>query len=184
MFIPIANGTKPKIQAEAVNNTGVKRAAPASINNNTATLNFNGVDYDQVAAQFSTELLSPVDAVNQRIVTVGLSGDLLQSRLEGAAQVGTGTLYNGNETPFGSFSNFLLGGCQARASINNTSPRVPNGLTAIIPAGQTGSLKLNVGAAVGLIMTPRTAPWRGIRTLHKTGLTTSTLVIPILSPVC
>jgi hypothetical protein len=54
----------------------------------------------------------------------------------------------------------------------------------MVPTGQVGTIKLNIGAGVGLLMTPRTATWKGIRTLHKTGLTTTTLTIPVLIPVC
>ncbi len=160
----------------------------ANIHDNLITQNRTGIDingggYDAVPGQFAVEIQSPVDAAGQRIVTAGLSGNLITSQVTGAAQVGIGQAFNEKEV-FASFSNWLTGGCQARATISTTSPRVPNGLGVLIPTGQAGSLKFNVGAAVGLIMTPRTAPWRGIRTLHKTAVTTSTLTIPVLTPVC
>lgn len=157
--------------------------AVAAIGANTATLFFDGGSYDAVPSQFAVEIQSPVDAAGQRIVTAGLSGDLTTSQLTGASQVGTGLAFNEKEV-FGSFNNWLTGTCQAQATIGNTSPRVPNGLGNLIKTGQSGYLKFNVGGAVGLIMTPRTATWRGIRTLHKTALTTSTIVIPIFVPVC
>ncbi|HEX4946898.1 MAG TPA: S8 family serine peptidase [Blastocatellia bacterium] len=156
----------------------------ATVTNDAARLFFDGQSYDPVPNQLAAEIQSPVDAVGQRIVTVGLNGDLVNSRLTGAGQVGTGLVYNGNEKPFGSFSNWLLGGCQAIATITNTTPRIPNGMAQVIPTGQAGTMKFNVGGAVGLIMTPRTAPWRGIRTLHKLSVTTSTLTIPVFAPVC
>ena len=125
------------------------------------------------------------ERVNEDLHTgEGLSGDLTTSRLTGAGQVGTGLVYNGNEKPFGSFSAWLSGNCQANATISASAPRVPNGMGVMIPNGQVGTLKFNVGAAVGLILTPRTAAWRGIRALHKTGLTTSTITSPVLRPVC
>ena len=152
--------------------------------NGTATLFFDGGSYDAVPNQFAVEVQSPLNAVGQRVVTVGLSGDLTTSRLTGAAQVGTGLVYNGNEKPFGSFSAWLSGNCQANATISTSSPRVPNGMAVMVPNGQVGTLKFNVGAAVGLILTPRTATWKGIRALHKTGLTTTTITIPVIRPVC
>ena len=156
----------------------------ATLNNDTATLFFDNQSYDAVPNQFAIELQSPVDAAGQRVVTVGLQGDLTTSKLTGAAQVGTGQVINGNEKPFGSFSAWLLGSCQAQATILTTSPRVPNGMHGMIPSGQVGTMKLNIGAGVGLLLTPRTATWKGIRTSHKTGLTTTTLTIPVVIPVC
>ncbi len=156
----------------------------ATLNNDTATLFFDNQSYDAVPNQFAIELQSPVDAAGQRVVTVGLQGDLTTSKLTGAAQIGTGQVINGNEKPFGSFSAWLLGSCQANATILTTSPRVPNGMHGMIPSGQVGTMKLNIGAGVGLLLTPRTATWKGIRTLHKTALTTTTLTIPVVIPVC
>lgn len=156
----------------------------ATVTDGTARLFFDGASYDAVPSQFSIELQSPIDAPGQRVVTASLNGNVVTGQLIGAAQVGTALIYNGNEKPFGSFSAWLNGGCQAFAAMSSNSPRVPNGMNQMIPSGQVGSIKINVGAAVGLLMTPRTAAWRGIRTLHKTALTTTTMTIPVLIPVC
>lgn len=43
---------------------------------------------------------------------------------------------------------------------------------------------LNVGGAVGIVMTPRNSLWSGIRTLHKTALINTTLTVPIFPPNC
>lgn len=155
----------------------------ASVSGSTATLFFDGAGYDPVPKQFAVEIQSPVDVAGQQIVTASLNGDLTASSLSGAAQVGTGQAFNEKEV-FGSFSAFVTGGCQARGIISTTSPRVPNGLGTLIKTGQAGSLKFNVGGAVGLIMTPRTAAWKGIRTLHKTQATATTLTIPVFIPAC
>ena len=103
--------------------------------------------------------------------------------MSGAAQVGTGLAFNEKEV-FTSFAAWLTGTCQARGTINTNSPRVPNGLGNLIKAGQAGTLKFNVGAAVGLLLTPRTATWKGLRTLHKTQTVATTITIPIFAPVC
>ncbi len=158
--------------------------ALAIVQNQTATLFFDGRSYDAAPSQIAAEIQSPVDVANQRVVTVGLQGDLTTGQMSGASQVGVGQVFNGNEKPFGSFSSFLVGKCQAIANITTTVPRVPNGMNVMIPSGQVGSLKFNIGAGVGLLMTPRTAPWRGIRALHKTAQTISTLTIPVIRPVC
>lgn len=159
-------------------------AAVAAFNGTTATLFFDGTSYDAVPNQFAVELQSPVTVPVQRIVTVGLRGDLSIPQMQGAGQIGTGLVINGNERPSGSFTNFLNGNCQAIANITNSSPRVPSGMNGVIPAGQVGTLQMNVGAAVGLVMTPRTTAFGGIRPLHKTAQTTSTITIPVFAPVC
>lgn len=159
--------------------------ALASINpDSTATLYFDGGSYDLLVNQLSTEIQSPLDAPGQRLVTVGMSGDLSRSQLTGAAQVGTATIYNGNEKPFGSFNSLLTGNCQAIATISTTNPRVPFGMSQMIPPGQVGSLTFNVGAGVGLVMTPRTAQWRGIRGLHNMNYIAGSMTIPMYRPTC
>lgn len=157
--------------------------AVATVNGNTATLYFDQTGYDAVPKQFAVEIQSPAEALGQQVVTAGLSGDLTTSQLTGAAQVGSGQAFNEKEA-FGSFQGWLTGACQARATISTASPRVPNTLGNLIKTGQTGWLKFNVGSAVGLLLTPRTAPWKGIRALHKTQTTATTLTIPLLVPVC
>ena len=157
--------------------------AVAVVNGNLATLQFNNVGYDAVPNQFAVEIQSPLDAPGQQIVTAGLIGDMTIGPLVGAAQVGTGQAFNEQEK-FVSFNNWLTGSCQARATISTANPRVPNGLGNLIKSGQAGSMKFNVMGAVGLLMTPRTATWRGIRTLHKTQTVAGVLTIPLFIPVC
>ncbi|MBS1810999.1 MAG: hypothetical protein JST84_22745 [Acidobacteria bacterium] len=148
----------------------------------------------QAPTAFAIEIQSPLDATGQKIVTVGLRGDIVNAQTRGAAQRGTGVVYNGNEKPFGSFSPFLNGGCRAEAIISATSPRVPLGLSNLIPSGQVGTLRFNVGTtdnngvvnggAVGLLMTPKNNKWSGIRTLHKTAEVKSAIAIPSFLPGC
>lgn len=161
-----------------------RSATPATLLNDVARLNFNGFGYDPVPAQLAVEIQSPLDAVGQRLVTVGLNGDLNASQLTGAGQTGTGIIMNGNEQPLGSFVRFLNGNCQAIAPITATSPRVPGGMNVLIPPGQVGTMQFRVGAAVGLLMTPQTAKWNGIRSLHQTGVTDATITIPVFPPTC
>ena len=146
---------------------------------------FFGRTHNSAPNQFAAEIQSPNDAVGQKIVTVGLGGDVTKMTLTGAGQVGIGQLYNGNEKPFGSFSKFLTNGCRSEATITGTAPRVPLGLGVLIPSGQVGTMKWNSGPSVGLLMTPRGAKWSGIRTLHKTcfaGITE--LKLPVFNPGC
>ncbi|HEX4946309.1 MAG TPA: choice-of-anchor Q domain-containing protein, partial [Blastocatellia bacterium] len=157
--------------------------ALATIDGGAATLYFDQVGYDAVPKQFAVEIQSPADAVGQQVVTAGLSGSLVTAQVSGAAQVGVGQAFNEKEV-FASFSAWLTGTCQARGTVSTTTPRVPNGLGTLIKTGQTGTLKFNVGGAVGVLLTPRTANWKGVRTLHKTQTTATTLTIPIFVPVC
>lgn len=154
-----------------------------TVSGNTATLYFDQTGYDAVPKQFTVEIQSPVDAVGQQIITAGLSGDLTTAQISGAAQINSGLAFNEKEA-FASFSSWLVGTCQARGVVATNSPRIPNGMVNLIKAGQAGTLRFNVGAAVGLLLTPRTATWRGIRALHKTQTVATTLTIPIFVPVC
>ena len=149
----------------------------------TATLFFDGSSYDAVPNQLVTEIQSPLSVTGQKIVTVGMSGDLTLGTLTGAGQVGIGVAYNGDERA-ASFSGLLTGKCQASNVLTNTIPRVPGTLGGLIPKGQVGTIKLNIGAGVGLIMTPKTNKWSGIRGFHKTGLTSTSITIPVFVPVC
>ncbi|MFN7930811.1 MAG: hypothetical protein U0Y68_23380 [Blastocatellia bacterium] len=151
--------------------TGNYGAETFTINNATAdirsldggiTAGFN----IQAPSALAVELQSPADAVGQKIVTVGLTGNISAGSTTGAGQRGTGIIYNGNEKPFGSFSPFLPAGCRSEAIIDAKTPRVPGGLVNLVPAGQVATMRINVGTvdgngnviggAVGLLMTPKT----------------------------
>ncbi len=189
---------------EYVGNYGAEafwsKGDPATINPatsggfGTATLNFNGGDmtapavggYDLLPSQFAVELQSTNDSYGQKLVTVGMTGDITEGSPKGAGQVGIGQLYNGNEKPFGSFSKILNDGCQAMAVISASVPRVPLGMAYLIPAGQVGTMKFFTGGGVGLIMTPKTLgnKWSGIRSLHKLSTVSKTMTIPVFTPAC
>lgn len=158
--------------------------AVAILGSGTARLLFDHLGYDAVPNQFAAELQSPFDAPEQLVVTASMNGDLNSSQLSGATQIGTGLVINGNEKPSSSFVNWLGGGCQARGLVNLGSPRVVGGMSTIIPRGQTGTILFNVGGAVGLSLTSRTATWSGIRTLHKTRVAARSITIPVFMPNC
>ena len=158
-------------------------AQPATSNGTTATLFFDGTNYDAVPCQFVTEIQSPLDASGQRLITVGLRGDLAKGELTGAAQQGTGFAYNAQERA-ASFSRLLTGSCFADATLTPINPRIPSTLGSLIGKGNSGHLRFSIDAGVGLLMTPTTAQWSGIRTLHQTSLTTSTITSPLIVPQC
>lgn len=175
--------------AEAFSDVRVP-AGQQTFNNGDGTASFAILAPNSLAV----EIQSPVDAPGQKIVTVGLSGNISTGATSGAGQRGTGVVYNGNEKPFGSFSPFLPNGCRSEAIIDAKTPRVPLGLANLIPAGHVGTLRINVGrvntagqnigGAVGLLMTPKTAKWSGIRGLHKTSQIASVLTVPVFNPMC
>ena len=129
------------------------------------------------------EIQSPNDAAGQQIVHVSLDGNIATAALTSVAQLGTGLLWRGDEKQ-GSFVRFISGNCQSINTINGTTPRVPTGLGVFLPKGSIGTLTYatNVGS-VGLLLTPKTNTWSGIRTLHKTRTVNSTLTIPVFMPV-
>jgi hypothetical protein len=173
----------------------------------TAELGFGGpkslaLSYDQLPSELVAEIQSPNDVVGQKIIVVGLRGDLtgqfpfIGKISDASAQVGIGVAYNDGEKP-GSYSNPFSGGCQKSFIIDTKTPRVPGGLgsqaginnPALIPSGRTGTLKWSVGGAVGLILTPKQGnnKWSGIRALHKTNVISGfpSLIIPVFaSPAC
>ncbi len=149
-----------------------------------ATLAFDGSTYDRGADQFAVEIQSPNDATGQAIVHVSLNGDINAASVNNISQNGAGIVWRGDERQ-GSFVRFISGFCQSVNTINATSPRVPTGLGVFLPKGSIGTLTYATAqASVGLLLTPNTNAWSGIRTLHKTRTKNSTLTIPVFMPVC
>ncbi len=164
--------------AEAYNGTSQSSVVPDP-KGDYATLTFSA------PCSFAIEVQSPVDVPGQKIVMAGIKGDMSMG-LTGAGQVGVGAVYNGNETPFGSFGSWLQGNCTASATITTTSPRVPYTMRTVIPPGQIGTIKIKTGASVGLLMIPANNGGRsGIRTLHKIGFVSTTITnLPLFMPSC
>ncbi len=173
--IPIS-GIQGTYGAEAFGSIGA--GAVFTNGGSTAEVTFNAPN------RFAVEVQSPLTAPNQKIVMVGLSGDL-NGTVIGAGQAGAGQIINGNEKPSGSFSAWIPDGCQSFASLLSNSPRAPGGVNSIIPAGQVGTLKFNTAAAVGLLLIPNNSSGRsGIRTIHKLNTAKATLSLSVFSPGC
>ena len=152
--------------------------------NDAAKTDSARLDFYGAPCEFAVEIQSPKDAI-QKIITVGLAGDVNNMNVNGSAQVGVGFAYNAQERG-GSFAKLLTGACYSEAFITDTNPRVPTTLGVVIGAGNAGHLKFSVGAAVGLILTSNKSKsgFSGIRTLHKTKTTSSTLYVPQFMPTC
>jgi hypothetical protein len=140
--------------------------------------------YDYPADQFAVEIQSPSDATGQTIVHASLFGNIAAAGVGGVLQVGTGLVIRGDEKQ-GSFVRFISGNCQSVNVINANAPRVPTGLGIFLPRGSIGTMVYNTNVgSVGLLMTPRTNAWSGIRTLHKTRTVNASLTLPVFMPVC
>jgi hypothetical protein len=175
-FVSLPNdGIQGNYGAEAFSSAG---ASCTLVDANTAQLTFNAPN------RFAVEVQSPLTIPNQRVVMAGLAGNL-NSTLSGTGQVGAGQIINGNEAPSGSFTGWIPEGCLTQAVLTNGSPRVPNGMGRLLPAGEVGTIKFNARAAVGLLMVPtNTAGRSGIRSLHKLGTASTTLTVGIFSVGC
>ena len=168
-------------------------ASPLAIGTTIGTANlpglswnipFDGVALDGMPSAFAVDIQSPVTTPNQRIILAGLVGNAYSGSLRGTAQLGTGLVYNGHEA-LRSFSPFFGGGCFKSNIIDTTNPKVSGTLGNLIPAGEIGTIRFNVGGAVGLLMTSNVNFFSGIRTLHKTQVRyDNTLVIPLVMPDC
>ena len=83
--------------------------------------------YDQLPSELVAEIQSPNNVVGQKIIVVGLGGDisgrapLFGSLSNASAQVGIGVAYNDGEKP-GSYSNPFSGGCQKSFIIDTKTP--------------------------------------------------------------
>lgn len=156
-------------------------AAPAV--GGTTELRFDGVMYERVPNSFAVEIQSPLESA-QTLVTVGLNGNVNTGNINGASMVGVGQVINGRETPVGSFSGWHVGNCQVISPITVNSPRVPGSMAGVIPSGDIGTMRFNVGAATGLLFS-RGSKWSGIRPLHDVRKTSDAkLIVPVFMPVC
>ena len=159
-------------------------AAELSNDRTLALLEFNGTYYDRGADQFAVEIQSPNDAPGQRIIHASLDGNIATASVASVSQAGTGLVWRGDEQQ-GSFVRFISGNCVSDNTITTTAPRVPTGLGVFLAKGQIGTLRYATNAAsVGLLLSPKSNAWSGIRTLHKVRTKNSTLTIPVFMPVC
>ena len=147
------------------------------------TIPFDGLSLDLAPTTFAVDIQSPLDAVNQKIVLAGLSGDAYAGKLSGVTQIGTGLAYNGHEA-LRSFSPFISSQCFAEKIVDGTNPKVTSTLASLIPKGEVGTLRFSVTAAVGLLMTSNQNAFGGSRTLHKVQVARSSIIIPLVMPDC
>lgn len=111
----------------------------------------------------------------------------------GASTLGSlfGILYNDSEEPH-SFT--FVGSCQFRSGLSNIFPRVSPRFEVVIPAGQTGWMKIFSTSDIGIVgsvinFNPNSAvaagAFNGGHNLHKLKLAFApTYIVPIFPPAC
>lgn len=149
-------------------------------NSVTATLAFDGVQYNELPRTLAIDSLAPPASGNSTMLVVNrIGGDLAN----GADELGSlaGLLFDDIEA---SQSFTLVGGtCQLRGILGNNFPRTAPRYTTVIPAGRTGWMKLwstTDAAITGVAINEATVGFSQGHNLH--GLTTTaaaSLTIPV-----
>ena len=156
----------------------------------SATLLFNGVNYEQVPRVLALDNFPAIDdGYTTRIWVSRVGGTLFVS----GGNVGTifGVLYNDAEDGL-SFS--LSGGaCQRAFTINDTDVRTAPRPSVHVPANSSGWLRFWSTSDVGIFAFAATNKagladvpnaFAGGRNLHKLRFTTDAYVMPVFSPTC
>ncbi|HYE72223.1 MAG TPA: hypothetical protein VEF04_02790, partial [Blastocatellia bacterium] len=98
--------------------------AVAAGSDGSATIYFDGINYDQVPIQFSTPLQDPSRS-EQKLILATLAGDL-GTKLNSAAQNLTGAVYRDDEA-LASFTNALGSGCLIERAVTSSNFRIAPG---------------------------------------------------------
>jgi hypothetical protein len=156
--------------------------------NGGATLYFDGADYDLAPIQLSTPVQDPARS-EQTIVIASLRGDM-GTRLEATGQNGAGAVYRDDEAP-ASFQPSLGAGCFVQRPVTNANFRVVPGPLTTFLKDRSGYVKFNLTSpGVGLLLTRQGATgagpnrFAGIRALHKTTVTATSLRLPVFPSFC
>ena len=169
---------------------GVAEQAACNAASNTATINFDGVSYNNAPAVLALDNIGSRADGNDTLVIINRVGGNLGI---GASSLGTlfGLLYDDAENVL-SFS--VTGGCQLRNSISNNFPRTTPRFETFVPAGRTGWAKVyNQTGAIGILgaainLNPNAASsagaFNGGHNLHHLTLTTASYVVPVFPPSC
>jgi hypothetical protein len=147
----------------------------------TATLAFNGVEYDELPRALAIHSLPSLATGNSPLLIVNRLGGNLTN---GAERLGTlaGLLFDDSEVS----RSFMLNGgeCQVRGLIGNNFPRTVPRYTTVIPAGRTGWMKFWANgdeAITGAMINEAPSGLSGGHNLHALTTTASaTLTIPVI----
>lgn len=149
----------------------------------TATLAFDGVQYDDLPRAIAIHSLPSLATGNSPMLIINRIGGDLTS---GADRLGTltGLLFDDSEV---SRSFTLAGGsCQVRGMLGNNYPRTVPRYASVIPAGRTGWMKFWAAgdeALTGVMINEGPAGRGGGYNLHAlTTTSAATLTVPIIPP--
>ncbi len=186
-YVKFSTGHEANLGAEAFS-----RLAPVACDGNsvTASLDFNGVNYNYVPRTLALDNIGSRADGNDTLLILNRIGGNLGI---GASSLGTlfGTFYDDAENVL-SFS--ITGNCQLRSSISNNFPRIAPRFETFVPAGRTGWLKVASQSDIGILgaainFNPNAASSAGAfnqgHNLHKLTLSSAaSYVIPIFPPSC
>lgn len=163
---------------------------PACAGAQSATINFDGVNYSQAPRVVSADNLPSRAEGNDTLLVINRVGGDLRV---GASTLGTfsGLLYDDMENALGySFS----AGCQYRGKVTCTGASCPPGVETFIPAGRSGWMRLYGASDIGLFgaVINHNGNARGSanaysqgRNLHTLTLTgAASITIPLMPPNC
>ncbi|MGE0131124.1 MAG: DUF11 domain-containing protein [Blastocatellales bacterium] len=189
-YIKLSSGHAANLGAEAfaaliANPAGDDQTTP------TATLNFDGVNYNQAARALAVDNIPDRASGNNTLLIVNSFGGNLAT---GASALGAifGLLYNDTENGF-SF-NIAPGVCQLRSVLSASFPRTSPRFDQVIPAGRSGWMRLwttSDTALSGAVINfngnaDRSAmSYNQGHNLHKLSLTSAaSLTIPVFPASC
>jgi hypothetical protein len=189
-YVKFASGHAANLGAEAF--AAIAGGLPrCDATSTTATLNFDGVSYNQAPRVLAADSIPSLLDNNSTMLIINRVGGNLATT---AGNIGPlfGLVYDALENPY-SFN--FSARCQFRDFLNNTTfPRTTPRLNAIIPAGSTGWMKLNptddVGILGAIIVANPNAPrdansYAQGRNLHKLTFTrTASYTIPVFPARC
>lgn len=189
-YVKLATGHAANLGAEAL--SALAGGLPfCNGSSDTATLAFDNVSYNTVPRVVALDNIPARADGNDTLLVLNRFGGNLATGPGTLTNI-FGILYDDAEAGF-SFS-FSPGTCQFRSSLSNLFPRTVPRLETVIPAGQTGWMKMFSVNDIGLFgaminNNPNSAISAGAfshgHNLHKTRLTTSAvLTIPVFPPGC
>jgi hypothetical protein len=161
-----------------------------NLNSTSATLNFNGVQYNRAPRVVALDNIpAPDDGNGTWLILNRVGGDLRIS----ASTVGSviALLFDDEENPY---STTFTVGCQLVRRLDDAFPRVSPRFRVVIPAGQSGWMKLYASSDFGLLGAQVTSntnvanaagAFGGAHNLHKLTLSAAnSITIPIFNPAC
>ncbi len=188
-FVKFSSGHAANLGAEAFAALANTRTPACAAGSATATLNFDGVSYNEAPRVVAVDNFpSTADGNNTLLILNRVGGDLRS----GASNLGAlfGVLFDEAEQPL----SFTLSSntCQLRGSLNNSFLRTTQRLETVVSAGRTGWLRLwgvndigLLGAVINLNANAGVNNFSQGHNLHKLTFTTSaSLTIPIIPPAC